>query len=326
MFHSDNNLIIGFLGCGKIGAAVATGYATAGKGHKIVVSRRSEEKSSYLALTFPDIVTVCDNNNDIVSQCDIVFIGLLPGVARIELPLLNFSSVKAVVSMMAAVNFAETLNLLPSATAGAVYRIVPLPSASRHVGPILTYPLDPTSSASVSSPSSSSSGNSNADIRTILSQVGTVIPCAAESEMLPMIAVTGHISSFYELMNVTQQWVVGNGVNQAAAELFVASFYSSLSSYALTSVEQSQHESTKAEHSIFPFQGNDDFMLILIYTVLFVVVVVRCIIVFMVHFHICVYRVGGRSSNSWWFKCAVITIPEGYTALLCSQGVVGCHS
>lgn len=225
MLSSECNLTIGFIGCGKIGAAVATGYATVGKGHKIIVTRRSQEKSAALAAKFPDCVTVTDDYSDIVTACDVVFLGLLPGVARELLPTLDFSKVKMVVSMMAAINYEETLRLLPTvSSADAVNRIVPLPSASRHVGPILSYPV----------PAPAPAGSFN--IVHILTQVGTAISCKQESEMLPLISITGHISSFYELMNVTQQWAVKQNVGDEAAQKFVAAFYSSLSGYALSTV------------------------------------------------------------------------------------------
>ena len=87
---------------------------------------------------------------------------------------------------------------------------------------------------------------------TVLNQVGNVIACKTEAEMLPLISITGHISSFYELMNVTQQWAVSKDVHEQSAQLFIASFYSSLSNFALDNVQQ-QHSSGAPQQE--PFAG-----------------------------------------------------------------------
>jgi pyrroline-5-carboxylate reductase len=79
-----SNKTLGFLGCGKISSCMVKGYASAPapqRPKRILVSIRSEEKSAALAAEFPDLVTVCANN-DLVEGSDIVFIGLLPPVAR----------------------------------------------------------------------------------------------------------------------------------------------------------------------------------------------------------------------------------------------------
>lgn len=215
---TEQNLTLGFLGCGKIGNAVATGFITANLGHKIIVSKRSEAKSTELKRQFPDQVTVMEDNAEIVRLSDVVFLGLLPQVAKEILPVLDFSKTKAVISMMAAINFAETCAML-SCDPVRIVRTVPLPSAARRNGPILLHPVHVPVPGTINS-------------TTLLTQVGTVVPCKAEAEMTPLICITGHISSFFELMNCDQKFVVSNGVEPMAAELFISSFYQSLSGYA----------------------------------------------------------------------------------------------
>lgn len=217
---------------------MATGFATAGKNHKIIVSHRSIEKSTILKEKFPDIVTVLEDNAAIVEQSDVIFLGLLPGVAREVLPSINFKG-KTVISMMAAVDYKETLELVPSASPEHVTRTVPLPSAARRVGPILLYPI-PSNELKHSSV-------------TVFNQVGNVIACRTEAEMLPLVSITGHISAFYELMNVTQQWAVGQNVQEQSAQLFIASFYSSLSNFALDNVQLQQSSEGSPVHE--PFAG-----------------------------------------------------------------------
>lgn len=206
--------VLAFVGCGKISSCMVKGYASnvANLPAKILVSKRSVDKSQALAASFPDLVEVLDDNAEIVSRSDIVFIGLLPGVARAELPHLPFNNKQLIISMMAAVDFAEvqTLIKLENSDYSNVVRTVPLPSVSRRSGPILMYPKH------------------NSAIYDVLACVGTPVPCENEAQMKPMVSVTGHISSFYELMRTSQQFLQDSGVESDLARTFVTSFYSSL--------------------------------------------------------------------------------------------------
>jgi pyrroline-5-carboxylate reductase len=100
-----------------------------------------------------------------------------------------------IISMMAAVNFATVLQLVrrEGSDSGRTARIVPLPSAAHRYGPILCHP------AGLS------------DVEQIVGVVGTVVACAAESEMKPLVSITGHISAFYEYLDVVQSWARTNG-------------------------------------------------------------------------------------------------------------------
>lgn len=212
---SLHDLTVGFLGCGKISSAVCRGFAGLDPSVRpklILVSRRSEDKSAALANDFPSLVEVSDDNHDIVRRSDVVFIGLLPAVARAELPQLPFGSNQLVISMMAAVVYDETLSLTRVQSSHLV-RTVPLPSAARRSGPILLYPPHPMAEA-------------------LLRYLGTPTACETEAQMKPMVALTGHISSFFELMRCSQAFLTdqqqGLGIADSTARQFVTSFYSSL--------------------------------------------------------------------------------------------------
>lgn len=201
----------GFLGCGKISSAVCRGYAShpdpSCKPRRILVSKRSIDKSSALVADFPELIEIVENDQ-LVAESDVVFVGLLPQVAREIMPTLPFDASKQVISMMAAVDYAELLSLCRM-SGDQVVRTVPLPSAAKRNGPILVHPH-------------------NATLETVLDMVGTAVLCATEDEMKPLVSITGHIATFYELMRVTQMWAVNHGVNENSARKFASSFYSSL--------------------------------------------------------------------------------------------------
>ena len=218
-----SSLKIGFLGTGKIGSAVARGYASCPKSPaSIIVSPRSADKAAALAADYPNLVKIAQDNAQVVAESDIIFIGLLPGTAREIIPSLPFTEKHFVVSMMAAVDYTETLSLLqaaaPSLPDQQIVRTVPLPAAAKRSGPILMHPINERGSA-------------------ILKNIGTPVSCKGEEDMKPMICLTGHISSFFELQRVTESWITSKGVDSEAASAFVRSFYSSLA----TAAENSEH-------------------------------------------------------------------------------------
>jgi hypothetical protein len=71
-------------------------------------------------------------------------------------------------------------------------KIVPLPSAARRCGPIVSFPT-------------------GSELSSVVAHVGTVIGCDNELQMKPMISVAGQISPFYELMYTTQKFLMSKG-------------------------------------------------------------------------------------------------------------------
>ena len=77
---------IGFVGCGTIASAIVTGLCTlpvnTPRPEKIVVSPRNKSKSAALRTAFPSIVSIAKSNQDVVDQCDVAFLCVVPQVAR----------------------------------------------------------------------------------------------------------------------------------------------------------------------------------------------------------------------------------------------------
>lgn len=200
MFADLNQKTIGFLGCGKISSALCRGYANCSP-KRLYVSRRNVEKSEALKREFPDLVEVIDDNSELVILSDIIFIGLLPPVAAELLSKLPFTEKKLVISMMAAVNFERTLSMLPQIPSKNIVRTVPLPSSAQNTGPILMYP-------------------NHDEAMYYLKFIGTPIVCSSEEKLKPLISVTGHISSFYELMRETEDFLESKGCTLKNVLLF----------------------------------------------------------------------------------------------------------
>ena len=137
--------VVGFIGTGKISSCLVRGYCSAGDGGrpaKVLVSPRNADKANALQREYPDLVEIGIDNDDVVKRSDVVFVGLLPKVAREVLPQLPFggdSSGKLVISMMAAIMIEELCGLV-NVPNTQIIRTVPLPSAARREGPILSHP------------------------------------------------------------------------------------------------------------------------------------------------------------------------------------------
>lgn len=210
---------IGLLGTGKIGSAVITGFCSAGgwQPKHVTVSARTKAKAEALVAKFPTRVSIGESNQAIVDASDVIFIGLLPNVAREELPKLHFAADKTIVSMMATIPYDELLTLVKLPRAQVV-RSVPLTAASKRSGPILAFPK-------------------NDAVHDLLAQIGTPVMVETEQEITTLTGMTSLISFFYATCASTQKWCVNNGVAEDASRDFVASFFQSLAAAGSESTE-----------------------------------------------------------------------------------------
>jgi len=113
---NGKSVSIGVIGCGTIASAIVTGLARAQEEHepkhtshnnpdnalthtmpeisKISLSLRSQAKSSALKEKFPKLVTVYENNQDILDQSDIVFLCVLNDQTATVLEPLTFDETR----------------------------------------------------------------------------------------------------------------------------------------------------------------------------------------------------------------------------------------
>lgn len=122
---------LGFLGTGTISTAVIRGLA--GQGHQILVSHRSAANSAQLAADIPE-VSVADNDL-IVAQSEVVFLGLLATHAPDVLRPLRFRAGQQVVSFMADIGLAQVAAMVAPARAAAI--MLPYPAIAQGGSPIL---------------------------------------------------------------------------------------------------------------------------------------------------------------------------------------------
>ena len=105
---NEDGVKLGFIGCGTIASSIATGLLTQTEIpiSSIIVSRRSESKSSALVEKFgKDFVQVSDKNQLIVDSSDIIFLCVLPEQEKDVLSSLSISEEKTLISLVVSICF-----------------------------------------------------------------------------------------------------------------------------------------------------------------------------------------------------------------------------
>jgi hypothetical protein len=193
--QTDNNqqqqpgLCIGFLGCGTIATALATGLATQRHAHiqSMVVSRRSARNSEFLQNNFPHLVTVRDNNQHIVNQADILFVTVLPQDAEQVLQALEFTSDKQIIVSLVATMSLDQLRVatatscsnsskeLPAAAAcPRIYKMICLPAVATHEGVCLLQTAT-TTAPKQQEQEKKEHAHSYSQLTTVLQSLGSVV-------------------------------------------------------------------------------------------------------------------------------------------------------
>ena len=186
---------VGFIGCGTIAAAIATGLATQSSVSvdSICVSRRSESKSSALAAQFPNLVTVHDDNQDIVIRCDLIFVCVLPQQMSEILQALQFDSkrhtVVSLVSTCTLAGLARDTSLPPQ----HVYKLICLPAVAQHEGVCLVTPK-----------------SNNGKLLQLLESLGGVVEATDEAQMSAMMVPSALMGSLYGMMKQSRDWLLKN--------------------------------------------------------------------------------------------------------------------
>ncbi len=205
-------MTIGFIGTGDIASALVRGLCTADLPPPgILVSPRNAEKASRLAAEFAR-VRVAESNQAVVEGSDCVVLAILPKVAEEILGALTFRSEQRIISLVTLTPLARVRDLVHPAK--TVVRAVPLPSASRRLGPIALYPAD-------------------ADVIRVLRCVGTPVLAANEHNLHVLWALTALIAPYFALLEEVCGWAVAAGVESPTARTYLTSMFHALSVVAM---------------------------------------------------------------------------------------------
>lgn len=187
------DVTVGFMGVGGIATALTKGLCSSPdfKG-RIFVFNPNSEKAKALQASYPDKVIVSTSNQELIDCAEIIFPTLLPNVLRKVASSLAFRKENRIVHLAAGIKLTEAKPwFVPART---VVRCVPLPFASRRIGPIVLYGDDVKSEA-------------------LLALLGSVIKVGTEKDLEILAAITGMMVSYYALIGETVRWGMSKGID-----------------------------------------------------------------------------------------------------------------
>ena len=202
---------LGFLGSGKITQSIIHGILNSKIRVKtIYISYRNKEISKYLSKKFRK-VKVLKNNQEIVNKSNIVFLAITPKVGHKILPKLKFQTNKKIISLISTIK----LDTIKKYTKNKkVTRVIPLPFINMKKGPIIICPKDNKA-------------------KFFFSNLGKVIEVEKEKLSKSFWATSSFMASYYNLLNVTSNWLTSKGIKKSLAEQYTRELFLALSEDAI---------------------------------------------------------------------------------------------
>jgi pyrroline-5-carboxylate reductase len=205
---------LGFIGTGQITTAIVTGlckFENNDSRNNIWVSPRNREKSAALANAY-DAVQVGKDNQEVVDNCDIVCLAVIPQHKEKILTPLHFRRNQIIVHILAATQVEELKPFVSPAT--QIVRAVPLPCAAIHAGPVALYPAE---------------GDAYNTVSKLFNPLGSVIPLSDESQLEILAVITALMAPYYAMVEKITAWAERQGIARKDAAAYTASMFEALS-------------------------------------------------------------------------------------------------
>jgi pyrroline-5-carboxylate reductase len=199
---------IGFIGTGKIASSVITGITKSNISFKkIIISSRNKVIAKNLKKKFKHII-IAKDNQQIVDECNWVFLSITPKVGNKIIKNLRFKSTQTIVSFISTITLSELKKTIK--VKAKIVRAIPLPPISLKKGPI---PICPP----------------NKKVKAFFDKIGTTIEIKDEKSSINFWSTSGIMASYYELLRVMTDWLVKKGVKRNSAQKYITSLFLALS-------------------------------------------------------------------------------------------------
>ena len=199
---------LGFIGTGKIASSVITGICTSKISFKkIFISPRNKIIAKGLKRKFRKII-IAKDNQQIVDECDWIFLSVTPTVGEIIIKDLRFKSKQTIISFISTINLSQLRKAIK--VKAKIVRAIPLPPISLKKGPV---PICPP----------------NKKVKNFFNQLGTTIEIKNEKSSINFWSTSGMMAPFYELLRVMSDWLTKKGVKRDDAQKYIASLFLALS-------------------------------------------------------------------------------------------------
>ena len=199
---------LGFIGTGKIASSVITGISKSKISFKrIIISPRNKFIANNLRKKFKKII-IAKNNQQIVDQCDWIFLSVTPTVGEKIIKDLKFKSKQTIISFISTITLAQLKKAIK--VKAKIVRAIPLPPISLKKGPV---PICPP----------------NKKVKTFFNKLGTTVEINDEKSSINFWSTSGMMAPFYELLRVMSDWLVKKGVKRNNAQKYITSLFLALS-------------------------------------------------------------------------------------------------
>jgi len=198
---------LGFIGTGKISSSIIYGiFKSKLKINKIYISSRNKNIAKRLEKRFSSVKIIKDNQ-DIINKSSTVILALTPIVGNKILPKLKFAKNKNIISLISTIKLDKLRKITKNKN---VVRAIPLPPIEINKGPVVICP--PNKSA-----------------KKFFKHLGEVIEIRSEKISYNFWSTSSIMAVYYELLNVSSNWLITKGINKNTANNYISELFLSLS-------------------------------------------------------------------------------------------------
>ena len=209
-------MILGFIGTGKISSSIIIGiFKSKLKVTRIYISSRNRSIAKKLAKKYRKI-KILSNNQEIIDKSSTIFLGITPNVANNILSKLKFSKNKRIISLISTINLNKIKKLTKNKN---IVRVTPLPPIEIKKGPIIICPP-------------------NKKAKSFFKHLGEVVEIRNEKLSYKFWATASIMAAYYEILNISSNWLIKKGINKTIANNYIAELFLSLSQDAVNKKSQ----------------------------------------------------------------------------------------
>ncbi|MAJ85504.1 MAG: pyrroline-5-carboxylate reductase [Candidatus Pelagibacter sp.] len=198
---------LGFIGTGKIASSIIYGiFKSKLKINKIYISSRNINIAKKLSKKFKKVI-IFKNNQELINKSSVIILSITPAVGKRILGELKFSKNKTIISLISTIKLNELKKLTGTKK---ICKAIPLPFIENKIGPIVVSPKNKTA-------------------KRIFSKLGNVIEVNNEKISYNFWSTSSIMAAYYEILNISTNWLVKKGVNRKMATKYIAELFLSLS-------------------------------------------------------------------------------------------------
>jgi pyrroline-5-carboxylate reductase len=203
---------LGFIGTGTIASSVITGiFKSKILFNKIYISKRNNKNSQKLKKKYKK-VSVAKDNQEIIDNCDWIFLAVTPTVGNKIIKELKFKSSQTVISFISTITLSQLKKAIK--VKAKILRAIPLPPISLKKGPV---PICPP----------------NKKVKAFFDKIGTTVEIKNEKSSINFWSTSGMMAPFYQLLSTMTDWLVKRGVKRDNAQKYITSLFLALSADAV---------------------------------------------------------------------------------------------